>query len=1230
MSRRPEPRNQPVRGTALRARLVAAHGAAGIEREWPSQVRKVIDDVQRSPDARAWRPYRVHGGPGTGKTALVVDAAVARLSTAGVDPESVLVIAPSRRASIALREEITRRVLARIDGFGGALREPLVRTVHSYAFAILRLQAAAHGNPPPRLITGSEQDVVLRELLAGDIEDGADYWPKHLRPALGTDGFAQALRDLLMRAAERGAGPDELMALGRKHKRPEWVAAGRAYEQYEQTMLLRGSVGLSTPGASAPAVDAAELVGSALSAFATDPDLLTAQRRRIRHLIVDDAQHLDPQAAYLLKLVGTGTASTIITADTDQSVFGFRGASPVFADGLAEPGSDHDVVLTDDMRSRPEVNHVGRLLARRLPGARPHPYPEPLGAGAHRTLRDASASAPAPQGSRGVDASAGAVVRQGSRGVDASAGAVVRQGSRGVDEGEVTEARPDILIPEAEATKERGSRRVRRLEAPDATPSKASASVRVFSSAAKEATAVADLLRRAHLFEGVPWSQMAVIVRSVSLSLPALRRAFRSAGVPLLTQTSDLPLHRQRAVLGLLLVLRAVAARDDPGDPELFGIDHTVDLITGVIGGADPGAMRRLRRGIRRYDEAHPAEVAPDGDTPDSLVSLRAAILDDAVADRYAKALSDTELAPLNRVRKVVGAGSKAHDAGRDLELILWASWQATGHDRRWAATALRGGPIGEQADRDLDAVIAMFEAAGTFTDNLPTAGPAAFVHYLTQLQIPGDSRTQRVTAESVAVISAHAAVGREWEVVAVAGVADGLWPSLRSRGSVLATGPLVDLLDGVHPDAVDTLARGSVALADERRLLLVACSRARRTLMISAVDDGDTSTPSRFLLEIADSLGLGDASDLPGDEIPTADIPLDPGVERVLSLPSLVATLRSAIVTETEGAQLDTVRRADAAAALLAELADADVPGAHPRDWYGLAGPSTDVALWSPENGPVVLSPSTTETLSLCSLRWLLERHGGRDGDQAPAVTGTLVHTLVQATAGKIDPAEVTAALREVWDRVDTGAAWFSRRELERAEAMLVNFREWLRVSRTDLTEFGVEADIDAVLPPENSDGESGAGENGDRDDPAVKLRGRIDRLELDHKDRPVVIDVKTGKTPISKADAQDHAQLATYQVALKLGGVPGAGGDNSAGGETGGGRLVYVSTENRSTGAAERVQDPPDAATMGEWITLIRKAARASIGPGYAATPNPGCPHCPVTTSCPAHLQGRTVLDD
>ena len=52
------------------------------------------------------------------------------------------------------------------------MREPLVRTVHAYAFAVLRLAAQRKGDPPPRLITGAEQDGIIRELLAGDLEDG--------------------------------------------------------------------------------------------------------------------------------------------------------------------------------------------------------------------------------------------------------------------------------------------------------------------------------------------------------------------------------------------------------------------------------------------------------------------------------------------------------------------------------------------------------------------------------------------------------------------------------------------------------------------------------------------------------------------------------------------------------------------------------------------------------------------------------------------------------------------------------------------------------------------------------------------------------------------------------------------------------------------------------------------------------------------------------------------------
>ncbi|MGW5524222.1 ATP-dependent helicase [Gordonia sp. NPDC003950] len=1171
-TRRPEKTAGGSGGTALRAHLVGSGRYEVTPRSWAPHVQHMIDDIDASSDtgagqaaAQPWRPYRVHGGPGSGKTALVVDAAVARLTRPGTDPESVLVLAANRRAVVALREEITRRVLAATSdspALGGALREPLVRTVHSFAFAILRLQAQAHGNPPPRLITGSEQDVVLRELLAGDIEDGALYWPEHLRPALGTDGFAQALRDLLMRAAERGVGPEELAALGRRHRRPEWVAAGHAYAQYEQNMLLRGAVGSQTPGASAPAVDAAELVGSALSAFATDPDLLAGQRRRIRHLIVDDAQHLDPQAAALVKLIGTGTSSTIIAADSDQSIFGFRGASARFADELVDPGTERDILLDRDFRHHRQIAIVGRALTARLPGARPHAFPH-------------------------ID---------------------------GTDDDDAE------VIP-------------------------GGASVRVFSSAAKEATAVADLLRRAHLFEGVPWSQMAVIVRSAHLALPALRRAFRSAGVPLTTPTTDLPLHRQRSVAALMLVLRVVAARDlgEPADED-FSVEDTVALVSGPIGMADPGAMRRLRRGIRRRDE----RAGGDRADRDTLTSLRLALLDPDLGADYLAALTEHEGAPLSRALGVIGAGVAAHVAGRGIEETLWVAWQATGLERRWAGAAIRGGPAGEQADRDLDAMMAMFEAAGGFADNLPAAGPAGFVHYLSQLQIPRDGRTPAAVAESVTVLSAHAAAGREWEVVAVAGVLDGLWPSLRSRGSVLATAQLVDILDGVDPDAVDKVARGAGALADERRLLLVACTRARRRLLITAVEDGGgDSSPSRFLAEIADALRAdarrdgGDAEHADGDSLdtdPESDLPIDPGVDRVLSLPSLVATLRSVVVggmesggTEAGGPESggpesgEPDERTRAAAQLLARLADSDIAGAHPREWFGLSGSSTGAPLWRREDGPVTLSPSNVDQLEHCSLRWVLERNGGRDGDGTPALTGSLVHTLVQAVAGRIDPEEVTGALREIWDRVEVGAVWHSAHELERAEAMLVNFREWLRVSRADLTEVGVESVIDATIAPVAEPAGEVPAEDGS--DLPIRLRGRVDRLERDTEGRPVIVDVKTAKTPVSKADAAEHPQLAAYQVAIAHGGARDFAGESV---EPGGGRLVYVSSANRSTGAAQRDQPALTPELLDEWVSVVRHAARSGIGPEFRATPNAGCAHCGLVTSCPAQLRGKAVTDD
>lgn len=1102
-----------TRPPAPSARLVGRAVVQAEPRAWapgPAQV------LAGAPDGRGWHPWQILGGPGTGKTSLVVDAAVARIA-GGADPESVLVLTQSRRAADAVREQITAGLLAVAsetgwEGRPRATREPLVRTVHSYAFAVLRLQAAAHGNPPPRLITGSEQDSVLREMLRGDIADGAEHWPERLRPALAMTGFAVELRNLMLRANERGLGPEDLMDLGRAHDRPEWVAAGRFAMHYEQSMLLRGSVGVEAPEATAPALDAAELISAALIAFATDPELLQRERARVRYLLVDDAQHLDPQAAQLVRLLGTGTAMTAIAGDPDQSIFAFRGADTRFLTDIAGRDDPAQVILDTNYRSAPDVAAVGARVAGRLPGNPPH------------------------------------------------------RGASGPADGDA----PGRAV------------------------------VRVLTTPAKEAALVADTLRRAHLVDGVPWSEMAIVARSVPRVLPPLRRALLAAGVPVATAASELPLARQHGVGGLLAVLRALAGGEFTGEDALA-------LVSGPIGGAEPVSLRRLRRGLRRV------ELAAGGDR-DSAELLRALVVDGPDADGLAHllpGLTDVESLALRRVLKVLRRARIPLERGRGIEEVLWAAWQATGLERRWAAASAYGGPIGAQADRDLDAVVALFDAAADYVDRLPRAQLSGFVEYLVEQEIPGTPRARAVAKQdTVTILSAHSAAGRQWAVVAVVGVQEGLWPSLGGRGTLLGTEQLIDLTSGVGQ--ADTLTAGTLSrtaplLAEERRLFLVACSRARSSLLVTAVDSsaGDSElVRSRF---VDDLLGVDD-TDTDTDDV---ELTLQQENPRVLALPALVAELRS-VVCDPTVAETDPQRQRRAAQQL-ARLADAGVRGAHPDQWYGTAEPSSDAALWNPADGPVPLSPSTIELIDNCPLRWMLERHGGTDGDTTHAIAGTLVHTLVQALAGHIPPDRVDHALETAWDSVDLGSEWYSRRELERTRGMLDTFANWLRSTRPELTEVGVEVTVDGVLEPRVEG------------DASVRIRGRIDRLERDAEGRPVIVDVKTAKNPVTKDQAQEHAQLAAYQVAAARGLIAGEPASTP-----GGARLVFVAKPHNKEGATQRMQLALDDEGLELWENVIHDAAAATRGPTFTARINDGCRHCPVLASCPAHDEGRQVTSE
>jgi RecB family exonuclease len=297
-----------------------------------------------------------------------------------------------------------------------------------------------------------------------------------------------------------------------------------------------------------------------------------------------------------------------------------------------------------------------------------------------------------------------------------------------------------------------------------------------------------------------------------------------------------------------------------------------------------------------------------------------------------------------------------------------------------------------------------------------------------------------------------------------------------------------------------------------------------------------------------------------------------------------------------------------------LARLAAAGVAGADPAQWHTMTPLSTDEPLWSDGDHVVTLSPSTLQMLTDCPLRWLLERHGGTQARDTRSTIGSLLHALV-ADSEKTE-SQMLVELEKVWESLPFDSGWYADNELARHRAMLATFAQWRAQSRQEFTEVGTEIDIDGIISgPDEVDGEQ----------PQVRIRGRVDRLERDGAGRLVVVDVKTGKSPVTKDDAQQHAQLAMYQLAIAEGLSPASGESPQATGETpGGGRLVYLG-KTGSAGATERDQDALTSAAHADWRDRIKAAAAATQGPEFLARINDGCGHCPVRAMCPAQAGGR-----
>ncbi len=1084
----------------------------------------VLDAAQRAVVDHEGLPLLVLAGPGTGKTTAIVETVVERITRRGIDPERVLVLTFSRKAAEELRQRITARL-------GRTTREPLALTFHSYAYALVRREFTLAGDEPPTLLPGPEQLLEVRRLLRGEAEDGGIRWPERLRPALGTRGFAAELRDFLLRGAERGFDGRGLARLGRQRGRDDWVAAGAFLARYDARFDL----------APVPAYDYAEIIRIA-AALLSRGAVRERERKAYDVVLVDEYQDTDPaQEALLHALAGDGR-ELIVVGDPDQAIYAFRGADVSaimrFPDRFRAPDDRpaRVVALGTCRRSGPVLLAASRRIAARLP-APPAVAPPSRPASGRRDRGPDDGQSPGRQ----------SPASQPSGGQPSGGQPSGGQPRGSQPPGGHRDLRPVPSVPPGELR------------------------VVVASSASQEATVVADALRRAHLHDGVPWSSMAVLVRSVIGQVPLLRRALAATGVPSVIAGDELPLEAEPGVRPLLLLLRCAL------HPETLDEEAAIELLAGPLGGTDALGLRRLRRALRAAardagEDSPPQPLAAVLEDPRELTLIRAPAADAArrVADLLALA------------RQTAGDGN-AHD-------VLWAVWDASGVASAWQAVSAAGGSRGAAADRDLDAVCALFDAAARFAVRLPPGSASLFLDSMSGQEIPGDTLADHAPeGDAVRILTAHRAKGLEWDVVVVAGVQEGIWPDLRMRSSLLGMDELMDAAAGVlvPGTGTDTMAAALAAklLNEERRLFYVAVTRARRRLVVTASGSDDSQErPSRFLAELA------------GDEIEIEDVA--GAAPRWLSLPALTADLRRAAADPDRPPAL---RRA--AAAQLARLAAAGVRGAHPGQWYQLTELSDPGPIPAAADGLLVrLSPSQVESFHRCGLRWLLEVAAGAGSSDVIRHFGILIHAAAVLAATGADEAMISERIDEIWHHLDFGSPWYSDKERERARVMVDKFLAWHRDNPRELV--AVEQKLRAQIG-------------------AVEITGRVDRLERDPDGRAIVVDLKTGSTPVPSTDLDRHPQLGVYQLAVLLGAFERFGLT-----EPGGAELIQVG--NASLSARVRVQ--PQQALTGDpepdWARdLVETVAAGMAGPLFEARVNPGCRNCPVRSCCPVHPDGEQV---
>jgi RecB family exonuclease len=187
-------------------------------------------------------------------------------------------------------------------------------------------------------------------------------------------------------------------------------------------------------------------------------------------------------------------------------------------------------------------------------------------------------------------------------------------------------------------------------------------------------------------------------------------------------------------------------------------------------------------------------------------------------------------------------------------------------------------------------------------------------------------------------------------------------------------------------------------------------------------------------------------------------------------------------------------------------------VAGAHPREWWGIALPSSGGPLY-PE-GDVPVSPSALATLEESPIEWFLGTLARNESAPERGLGSLLHRALEEHPGGSAD--ELWAVVDQSFGQLDYEPGWVLSVQRRSARAMVEAMADYVRDREGEgFALSGVEQGFQMHFG-------------------RAVVRGMIDRIEVTPDQKLLVVDLKTGQY-VTDAGVVDNPQMFAYQLALQ-----------------------------------------------------------------------------------------------